>query len=195
MKFDGATPFVLGLMATLAFGWWVFPKLLYTSEPQPVQFSHALHTSDRVGLTCQDCHGIDEKGVFAGIPQIAQCASCHSEVAGTTPEEKHFVDDFVKPNHEVPWREYARQPDNAYFSHVYHVKSAGIECARCHGGHGSTSALRPLQVNVISGYSRDISGSSISGFPWNPSDGMKMSDCVACHKEHARRSACIDCHK
>jgi hypothetical protein len=192
VKFKGFAPFAAGMVLSLAFGWWVFPKILYTSEPQPVQFSHALHAGERVGLTCQDCHGLGDKGTFAGIPRIEQCAPCHAEPTGTTEEERRFVEEFVKKNREVPWRVYARQPDNAYFSHVYHVKTAGIQCTRCHGQHGTTTSLRPLEVNFINGYSKDIWGSSISGIA---SDGMKMSNCIDCHKEHARRSACIDCHK
>jgi len=183
------------MLASLVFGWWVFPKIIYTSEPQPVQFNHALHTSDKVGLSCTDCHGFAENGAFAGIPRLEQCASCHAEVIGTTKEEQRFVEEYVKQKHEVPWGVYARQPDNAYFSHIYHVKMAGIECARCHGQHGTTTTLRPLQVNVINGYSSDVSGSSISWIRRKTPDGMKMSDCIDCHKDHARRSACIECHK
>ena len=195
MTLRGITFFIVGLAASLSFGWWAFPKILFTPQPQPVQFSHALHTGEKVGLTCQDCHGFSGNGAFAGIPTIDQCVTCHSEVSGSTEEERRFVEEFVKPNREVPWRVYARQPDNAYFSHIYHVKSAGIECARCHGQHGATSTLRPLQVNVISGYSRDLWGSPVSGIRWIPSEGMKMSDCIDCHQQHAHRSACIDCHK
>jgi hypothetical protein len=195
MKSGGTRFFAVGMLASLGFGWWVFPTLLYTPQQQPVQFSHALHVSDKVGLSCQDCHGFAKNGAFSGIPRLEQCASCHAEVSGTTEEEHRFVEEYVKQNREVQWRVYARQPDNAYFSHVYHVKTAGIECARCHGQHGETTTLRPLMVNVINGYSRDISGGSISGIRWQKPDGLKMSDCIACHKEHSHRSACIDCHK
>ena len=187
--------FLAGIICSLTIGWWVFPQMLYRSEPQPVQFSHSLHTSEKVGMSCQDCHSLNDHGTFAGIPKLEKCASCHAEPVVDTETEKRFVEEYVKQNREVPWGVYARQPDNAYFSHVYHVKMAKIQCERCHGGHATTEVLRPLLVNRVNGYSRDIWGSSISGVKSQPWDGMKMSDCIDCHKEHQQGNACIDCHK
>jgi hypothetical protein len=195
MKLGGAKLFVVGMLASLVLGWLVFPRLFYASKPQPVEFNHVLHTSDKVGLGCQDCHGFAENGAFVGIPKLEQCVTCHAEATGTTDEEHRFVEEYVKQNREVPWRVYARQPDNVYFSHFYHVKAETIECKRCHGEQGATTTLRPLLVNVISGYSRDIEGNWISGSLWKPPAGLKMSDCIDCHEEHGCRSACIDCHK
>ncbi len=194
MKFNGVIFFVVGMLVAIALGWFVNPNIFYTSESQPVEFSHAVHT-DSVGQSCQDCHGFTEDGAFAGIPKLEQCAGCHSEVTGTTDAERLFVEEYVKKNREVPWLVFSRQPDNAYFSHIYHVNNAKIECARCHGQHGSSSSLRPLQVNIITGYSRNVEGSWNSGMLGRPSDGMKMSDCIDCHNEHAHNTACIDCHK
>ncbi len=194
MKYGGVLLFVVGMLASLTFGWLFDQKLFYTSESQPVEFNHALHT-DSVGQGCQDCHGFSEDGTFAGIPKLEQCVTCHAEVSGTTEAERRFVEEYVKKNREVPWLVFARQPDNAYFSHFYHVNTAKIECARCHGQHGSSTTLHPLQVNIITGYSRDVEGSWNSGILGKPSDGMKMSDCINCHNEHTHQSACIDCHK
>ena len=194
MNIRSALFFVIGMLASIAFGWWVFPKILYNNESQPVNFSHAVH-ADKVGLGCQDCHGFSENGTFAGIPKLEQCAGCHAEVTGTTEDEHRFVEEYVKKNRELPWKVFARQPDNVYFSHVSHVKTAALECSRCHGQQGTTTTVRLVQVNVLSGYSRDIEGSWTSGIFWKPSDGMRMDDCIDCHKEHGRKSACIDCHK
>lgn len=194
IRFRSVVP-LAGLVCGLTAGWVAFPTLLYRSEPQPIQFNHAVHTSESGGMACADCHVLGEDGRFAGIPGVQQCAGCHSEPLGTTENEKRFVEEYVKQNREVDWKVYARQPDNAYFPHVDHVKDAGIACERCHGPHGTTASLRPYEENRISGYSRDIWGPSIAGIRVNTWDGMKMADCIDCHRENQRTRACLDCHK
>ncbi|MEX2088365.1 MAG: menaquinone reductase multiheme cytochrome c subunit QrcA [Bacteroidota bacterium] len=191
----GALWFLSGFGLALLIGWYAFPQLLYRSVDQPVQFSHAVHAGEAVGMTCDGCHTVSDDGRFAGIPTLEQCAGCHADVVGATEAEKHFVEEYVRQGREVPWLVYARQPDNAHFSHADHVKVGEIACERCHGPHGTTETLRPFEENRITGYSRDVWGANISGVKSNPWEGMKMDDCVACHKENNRRSACLACHK
>ena len=186
---------IAGLATGLFAGWVVFPTVLYTTVDQPVQFNHAAHTGDGAGMSCQDCHALGQDGRFAGIPGIHQCAECHEEPIGSSENERRFVEEYVQQNREVPWLVYARQPDNAYFPHVVHVHKAKLACETCHGKHGSSSGLRPYEMNKISGYSRDIWGSSIAGIKSQAWDGMKMDDCISCHSVHNNDRACIDCHK
>lgn len=195
MKVRHLVPPALGIACGLLVGWVVFPAVLYTSREQPVQFSHAVHTGEAVGMQCTDCHVFSDDGRFAGVPALAKCAECHTSVVGSTDAEKHFVENYVQQNKEVPWLVYARQPDNAYFPHAAHVKRANITCERCHGPHGTSTGLRVYQENRLSGYSRDIWGPSEAGFKSNPWDGMKMSDCIDCHRGYQKDRACLDCHK
>jgi len=183
-----------GIVFSLGIGWAVFPAALYERIEQPVQFSHAIHT-ETAGMSCQDCHSIADDGTFNGVPKLEKCMTCHQDVLGTSDEEKKFVENYVKQNREVPWLIYSKQPDNTYFSHVQHVKTAGLACERCHGPEGSSKGLRPFLRDRVSGYSRDIWGASISGIKSQPWEGMKMSDCIDCHKDANNRFACIDCHK
>jgi hypothetical protein len=187
--------FLTGFAATLVLGWYVFPTLLYRDEMQPIQFSHKLHTADEVGLACEDCHEFSPDGRFAGIPHTQKCADCHSVQLGSTEDERRLVEEYVGVGKEIPWREYLHQPDNAHFPHVLHVKRVGLECAECHGPHGSTDRLRTVKVNRISGYTQDIWGENISGIPSHPWDGMKMDRCVRCHERHHKSDGCISCHK
>jgi hypothetical protein len=187
--------FTLGVAAALLGGWFVFPSLLYEKIQQPLSFNHALHTSDAVGLSCQDCHSFDEAGRFSGIPSTKSCANCHEEPLGESETERVLVVEYLQPGCEVPWLIYARQPDNVRFSHAIHVELARIECARCHGKHGSQSSLRPLQRNRVSGYSRDIWGASISRFTAATSPRMKMGDCCDCHRKSGVSESCLDCHR
>ncbi len=195
MTHGGKVFFTAGLAAMLLVGWAGFPSALYRKVGQPIQFSHRIHTGEKVGLTCDSCHSLRDDGSFGGIPKTEQCATCHAQQQGSSSDEKVLVEQYVKPNREIPWLIYARQPENVYFSHAPHLKLAGIECERCHGPHGKTDSLRPFQQNRISGYSRDIWGRRISGIRTGPSDGMKMNDCARCHEERGVKNSCFQCHK
>jgi hypothetical protein len=195
MQHRGMILFGLGFAVMVAFGWIVFPELVYRSTDQPFQFSHKVHAGESVGLSCTDCHAFREDGSFAGIPVLSRCAECHSEAIGESPDERILVEEYIKKERDVPWGVYARQPQNVYFPHVQHVKLAELECQRCHGPHGESDRLRPVQINRISGYSRDISGSSITGMKKGEWDGMTMDDCATCHRTHGAQNNCLTCHK
>jgi hypothetical protein len=182
MTHRGTLFLVAGALAALVAGWAGFPHVIYRSRPQPVEFSHKVH-AEKAGVKCEDCHELRADGSFAGIPRLDKCAGCHAAAMGTTPAEKQFVDGYVTPQREVPWAVYARQPENVYFSHAPHVKLAHLECTACHGNQGQSDRLRPYQEDRVSGYSRDV---------WR---GMKMNDCVACHRGHGIENSCLDCHK
>ncbi len=186
--------FVVGLAASLAVGWIVFPKLLYSKSEQPFDFSHVTH-ADAVG-DCDSCHFFRDDGTYAGVPTLAQCVECHEEVQGESEAEEIFVNEYVAEEKEVPWKVYSRQPDCVFFSHAAHVKAAEMECAECHGDIGESESLKPYEENRITGYSRDIWGQNIGGFKKNSWDRMKMDDCGACHKETmGSKGACFQCHK
>jgi len=195
VKYRGALLFGVGFLGAMALGWFVFPALLYRTEPQPMGFSHIAHTGEQLGMSCEDCHSFTDEGRFAGIPGVAKCAECHEVTLGETETERILVEEYVAHNREIPWKVYSRQPDNAFFPHAVHVKTAEIECATCHGPHGTSATLPVYQVNRISGYSRDIWGRNISGISSNSWEGMKMDRCVRCHAQYGRRDGCIDCHK
>jgi menaquinone reductase, multiheme cytochrome c subunit len=191
----GRISFFAGMGLMLGVGWFAFPRALYRRIEQPVQFSHRVHTSEKVGLTCDGCHTFTEDGRFAGVPRIEQCAGCHAQAQGNTADEKIVVEKYVTPIREIPWLIYARQPENVYFSHAPHLRLAQLKCESCHGAHGSSDSLRPYEENRISGYSRDIWGRSISRLRNKPWEGMKMDDCDRCHSKQGVTAGCLDCHK
>jgi hypothetical protein len=194
--------FIVGLIASLIVGWVIFPQLLYSQKRQPVGFNHALH-NEEVDNECESCHFFREDGTYSGVPKLAQCIECHEEVQGEDPEEAKFVNEYVAKGREVPWLIYSRQPDNVFFSHVVHVKTAQMECVTCHGNIGESESLKVYEENRISGYSRDIWGKNIAGFKRNSWDRMKMDDCSECHvKENINQNSvqtlkggCFVCHK
>lgn len=195
MSFRRSLPFLLGLIAALLTGWVIFPEVLYKSYDQPVQFSHKAHGEEGAGMACEDCHSFFDDGRFAGIPPVAKCAECHSDPMTDSPNEIKIVEEYIRPNREIPWLAYSRQPENAFFSHAVHVKRGGVECKECHGDHGQGDSLRLYQVNRITGYSRDIWGSSMARMRKGSWDGMKMDDCADCHTSRNVPNTCFGCHK
>ncbi len=191
MKLRGLLTVLTGVAAALAVGWFVFPRVLYSTETQPVAFSHKVHT-EKAGMKCDDCHSLDEAGVFHGVPKLEKCSGCHAAPMTQSAAEKALIDKYVTPNQEIPWRVYARQPDNVHFSHAAHKK---LKCELCHGGMGASTSLPEYQQNRITGYSRDIWGQSISRLGQNERPAMKMDDCLECHRERRVETSCISCHR
>ncbi len=197
MRLRGVFVFILGMISMLALGWIAFPRALYREASQPLQFNHKLHTGDKVGAKCADCHSLSADGRFSGTPGVAGCGGCHPEPVTQSAEEKKLVEQYVKPNREIPWLIYARQPENVCFSHAIHTVRARLTCEQCHGDHGRTERLRVYQENRISGYSRDIWGDTIARLPLERPGhpAMKMDDCMGCHREKNVEAACLGCHK
>ncbi len=186
---------IVGFILALIVGYGVLPPLLYETIEQPLQFSHAVHAGEEAGLVCEDCHEFRDDGTFAGIPGTGSCADCHEDLIGESKGEKALLEKYIKPGVEIPWLVYSRQPDNVFFPHGAHIKTAKIECSHCHGNHGETQTLRSFQRNRLTDYSRDIWGAQITGIKSNSWDRMKMDDCVACHRERNVKDSCMMCHK
>ena len=69
--------FLLGLIIAVALGWGLWPTLLYSKKFQPFQFNHLVHTEE-AGMACDECHGFNESGRFAGAPKMGDCLECHT---------------------------------------------------------------------------------------------------------------------
>ena len=201
LKINGWIFFVVGLIAALIVGWIVFPLALYSEKSQPLQFSHASHGPESdAGMECEDCHFFYDDGTFSGIPGIEKCMECHEDPEsplGESIEEKKLFTDYVKPEKEIPWLVYSRQPDCVYFPHIAHVKMAHLECKACHGDFATKKAPPQYKVNRLTGYSMDIWGRNIAGYKKNTWDRMKMDDCADCHTQKGKENnnACFVCHK
>lgn len=208
-KIGGILFFLAGFIGSLIVGWIIFPMVLYSKQPQPLNFSHAIHMNpERVdgieGDTeiekCLFCHEFREDGTFAGIPKLSKCTECHDDPdspLGETKEEEKFLKTYVAANKEIPWLSYYRQPDCVFFPHIAHVKMGKLQCRVCHGNHGHLDKLPPFEQNRITKYSRNIWGKRISGFKKHSWDRMKMDDCAECHSKtgHEQNNACFVCHK
>ncbi|MBS3808653.1 MAG: cytochrome C [Desulfobacterales bacterium] len=188
--------FLIGLIASLISGWIAFPKLLYSTRQQPIDFSHKVHMGV-VSNGCQSCHYFRDDGSFAGTPTNAECESCHMYPMTSDPDENKLVEEYISENKEVPWLSYAEQPPCVFFSHAAHVKGSDMECATCHGDIGHSDSLREYQENRLTGYSRDIWGYNMLRMgEAKHGQRHKMNDCAACHlEETGSKGDCFQCHK
>ncbi|MDY6882119.1 MAG: menaquinone reductase multiheme cytochrome c subunit QrcA [Thermodesulfobacteriota bacterium] len=198
-----------GLIPSLIIGWIIFPMVLYSSQPQPINFNHAIHLDEEIvegieGDTeserCLYCHEFRNDGTFAGIPKLDKCSECHDDPEsplGETQAEAEFLERYVADGNEIAWLSYYKQPDCVYFSHIAHVKMGEIECGTCHGNHENSEKLPVYKENRLTGYSIAIWGENIAGYKTNTWDRMKMDDCAECHTKmgHEENNACFVCHK
>ena len=200
--FRNLSPVVAGMALALVLGWFVLPDLMFVKKTQPVNFNHVLH-AEKTKKSCADCHSLREDGSFQGLPGIAVCAECHTKPQGSGAAEAAFRKDYVLEGREVPWLVYQKQPDNVFFSHAAHTvdncnkchsfKPAEL-CSLCHPNVAAKRTLPPVEVNWMTGYSKDT---------------MKMNVCERCHA-HPRHlaanntpekpttnanNACFVCHK
>ena len=98
----GAVVFMAGALAALGAGWAGFPRVIYKSKPQPVDFSHKIH-AEKAGTNCEDCHAFRDDGSYSGIPRLEKCTGCHAAPMGTSAAEKAFIETYVTPNREPEW--------------------------------------------------------------------------------------------
>ena len=219
-----AVPFLVGFVVALAFGWWVFPGLLFSDQAQPFYFSHSVHI-ETVGASCADCHTFREDGSWAGYPTLETCAGCHSDIVTAEPgpdstkeeiaayeAEKIFVEQYVNTGREVPWATHQKQPDNVFFSHAAHFE-------KCYACHSTMKDDRGLNLGSVDSPDKlcmtchpsleeldrniPVEVNALSGYSRTT---MKMWECEQCHANPAHyyndgkgptaaNNACYTCHK
>ncbi len=109
-----------------------------------------------------------EPGREISYPSEEKCMQCH-ETIKTESSDIVRLAQYHKDRKPVPWVPVYRVPDYVFFSHLRHVKKAGIDCDVCHG----PVAERDVVVREKS---------------------IGMVACVDCHKEKGARNTCRTCH-
>ncbi len=185
---------------------WAVSSQSYLQEPiqQPVPFSHKHHVSDD-GIDCRYCHTGVEETATAGIPPLATCMTCHSQLYTDQPVLERLVKDF-RANRPIKWLRVTDLPDFVYFNHSIHINK-GIGCASCHGRVDTMPVVRqvkPLTMEFCLQCHRDPAKhlrppGHVFDMSWkpkehtaevSPEDLMKLyhvdtrsiTDCSTCHR-------------
>ncbi len=134
---------------------------------QPIPFSHKLHLG--FGLECVYCHSTGDTEFDVGIPEVAECMTCHASIETDSP-----AIEMLAAHHEtgtpVPWVRIYRLPSFVWFSHRLHYEEAGLGCELCHG----PVADRDVMVKEM------------------PATSMEF--CMECHAQKGARNGCGVCH-
>lgn len=147
------------------------------SKPHDIYFSHQVHVGEKQ-IDCAFCHRGARGGDIAGVPSVAECASCHTVIKdykGPQSGEKAKFDGelqklqkFIADKQEITWGKYYDLAEHVKFSHQAHV-SKGIDCAKCHGDVARMNAITLQQT-------------------------PNMGWCIACHKANDAPINCSVCH-
>lgn len=124
---------LLLLLAALILAWrglTAAPHGRNEAVEQPVPFSHKHHVGDD-GIDCRYCHSTVESEAFAGIPPIATCMTCHSQLYTDQKVLRPIVESW-RQQVALHWQRVHELPDFVYFNHSIHV-AKGIGCVSCHG--------------------------------------------------------------
>ncbi len=181
---------VLAVVVGVSFGAYVlWPSNLEAGyEPaQPLPYSHKMHAGT-LQIQCLYCHVEAEKGALATVPSVAICMNCHLEVQTKDPQGKLKPGIAILLSHwekkqPIVWTKVNDLADFVYFDHSRHMNS-GLKCQECHGPIETMEYVR-----------REY--------------GLKMSWCLACHKQappagsaaEARGDStrapisCVTCHR
>lgn len=131
LKLAALAALVLVVVAIL--GWRTAVEPLparYSPLEQPIPFSHKHHAGDD-GIDCRYCHTSVESSAFAGIPPLATCMTCHSQLFTDAPMLAPLRTAFAR-GQGLSWARVHHLPDFVYFDHSIHI-SKGIGCSSCHG--------------------------------------------------------------
>jgi len=131
-------------------------------EPaQPIAFSHKLHAGT-LQIGCVYCHSGATSGAHALVPPVSTCMNCHVEVQPKDPQGKPKPEiakllRYWERSEPIRWKKVTDLADFVYFDHSRHI-AAGLACQECHGPVERMEHVRRVH-------------------------GMKMSWCLACHKQ------------
>ncbi len=135
-------------------------------KPQPIPFSHKLHT--QFFRECTDCHELSADGWTMGFPKEEKCMTCHATIEADSAPIKKLAEYYAEKK-PVPWVRIYEVPNFVFFSHRTHIKKAKLDCTACHG---------PVREREVLTKEKPTS----------------MESCISCHKEMGARTNCRACH-
>jgi len=147
-----------------------------SNEKQPFEFPHARHAG-KFKINCMYCHSGARRSKVAGIPPVAKCIGCHSNIPSVreTPRIKKLFEYWEKKE-PIPWRKVHDLPDFVEFNHKRHIqrfifkdgRSTQQTCGMCHGDVKTFTVgrkVRPLTMGWCLSCHEQFQGNSDIGLP------------------------------
>jgi len=147
-----------------------------SNAPQPFEFPHARHAG-KFKINCMYCHSGARRSKVAGIPPVAKCIGCHSNLPSVreTPRIKKLFSYWEKKE-PIPWLKVHDLPDFVEFNHKRHVqrfifkdgRSTQQTCGMCHGDVKTFSVgqkVKPLTMGWCLSCHQQFQGESDVGLP------------------------------
>jgi len=198
------------LAVVISFVSWVFlwrwamayPAGVHDALEQPVPFSHKHHVGDD-GIDCRYCHTSVGQSAFAGIPPLATCMTCHSQLYT---HQKALAPLLAAFDSGVPlhWKRLYKLPDFVYFNHSIHI-AKGVGCASCHGAVDEMPLMarqEPLTMQWCLACHRDPEAhlrpvSEVFNLHWHASDQLALGARLVreYHIDKRRLTECSTCHR
>ncbi len=164
----------LGIALVVIIALWGGPAAQAQPE-QPLAFSHKKHVD--AGTQCVYCHPGVLNGPVAGLPSMAKCMGCHSNVQVSDETDQPDVDTLLSlwdRGLALRWVKINDQPDFVYFSHRPHIQH-GVSCESCHGNVGQMDFAQPaFQINM--GFCLSCHRQQ------SPDKFTRLVDCKTCHQ-------------
>ncbi len=155
---------------------------------QPINFSHKIHAGDNQ-IQCLYCHSSAWKSSVAGVPPVATCMNCHSQILRDSTEIRKVASAMAE-NRPIQWVRVHTLPNHVAFNHSRHVV-AGIKCQQCHGPVETmerVSQFETLSMGMCVNCHRshrevtlDESGKPIISKETSSKQLMASTDCAVCH--------------
>ncbi len=184
---------------------WVLARTPYNTgvaeeRTQPVLFDHRHHVGDD-GIDCRYCHFAAEREAYAGVPPVAVCMNCHSQIWSDSVLLQPVRADYFS-GQTLAWNRVSSVPDFVFFNHAIHVQRA-VGCFTCHGRVDLMAAVRkaqPLNMGWCLDCHRDPApnlrpASAVTDMQWAPAEPRALGTKIKGELKINPPTNCTGCHR
>ena len=194
--------------------WWSKPIFGFGAggPDQPIAFPHTVHVQEN-GIRCEFCHRNVTKADNATVPAVEQCLFCHKTATGLgNPEiEKLLAHAGLALNDQgtpvpsttpeaIAWERVHRVPDHVQFAHEPHIRFFSTQPEGVAQAVGKARSLgvpvseTPTGSELIEASCTICHGAVREMEKVKQVRGLKMGDCVDCHRDNDAPTDCVTCH-
>lgn len=178
-----------------------FPHTVHAGTGQLIDASGVQRTNQNgeplmaLGLDCTFCHRTVTTQANAGVPPVAQCAFCHKAIGPDSSqpltelrEHAGIIGDTPSP---INWRRVHRLPDHVRFVHEPHIRYLTANPSAI----GNSTSAVTSQTSVMPALTCSTCHGDVASMAQvEQVEGLKMGQCVDCHRDNGAPTDCAACH-